>query len=351
MQTSAEPDGRDGLHAISQQRKRAEEDVQLLANRLKLLKAEEERTRKKAADVVEQTQKMRSIRERREKENARKYELLAEKEARMLAERSSTLRTKEVKLHEIREKREGKARQNLLMARSDRDARSEALQRAQAVDDSQKQQLKIRAGYARRKEFEAQHVRAVVQVQKREEVKKLHEERELEHERRLTTAVEKLAAMEAEELQVLSRLQHSQRVFENACAEYREAKQSSTPALPPPAATPLDTRRPPLARRLTPRESREVCDAHVAPRASSVPSTRRTPSTACSDSTPKQRKSEPFEAADSISVPTPAPEPVPVAVPPAQKMITYTTMDGLTVSIPAPDGADVLDLAEDLNAR
>jgi len=344
------------LHKVAVDRKRAEEDVQLLVNRINLLRAEEEKTRKKADEVRDKAQQLRVAKERREEEKSRKSAYLAEKTRREFEERQAALRAREVNRGLNRVSREDKSKMLAQVARADREARLEALSRVRDTVDLEQRTLKERANMIRREEYGVKRARALTAMQRREDVKKAQEDRQLLEDKKLEDALEKLKMLEKEEMDAIAKLQNSQRIFQSARSEFEELTQFQPPALPVAVTAQIDTglrSRPPLPRatRLTPRgDSTREEDDRKPRRSCSVPSSQRTPSTDCgSDGTPRvafsSRASRAASKEGSSVQENPAEKP--------QKFITYTTMDGQTVSIPVPDDSaeDDFELAATLNAR
>jgi hypothetical protein len=341
------------LHKVAADRKRAEEDVQLLLNRINLLRAEEEKTRKKADEVRDKAQHLCATRERRDDEKSRKSAYLAEKSRREFEERQAALRAREVNRGLHRTSREDKSKMLAQVARTDREARLEALSRVRDTEDMAQRALRERANLIRRDEYGVKRARALTAMQRREEAKKAQEDRQLHEDGKLEEALEKLKLLEKEEMEAIAKLQNSQRIFQSARSEFEELTQMQAPALPGPVTAQIDTglrSRPPLPRqtRLTPRGGSIRDEDDRKPRRShSVPSSQRTQSTDCgSDGTPRQALSSHASRAaskeDTSVQENPAERP--------QKFITYTTMDGQTVSIPVPDEDD-FELAATLNAR
>lgn len=350
------------LNQVAAERKRAEEDVQLLQNRINLLRAEEEKTRKKADEVRDKAQQLRGARERREEEKARKSQYLAEKSRREFEERQAGLRAREVNRGMNRSSREDKSKMLAQVARADREARLEALSRVRDTEELAQRALQHRATLIRREEYGVKKARASVAMQRREEAKKAHEDRQLLEDRKLQDAVEKLRKLEADEMEALAKLQNSQRIFQSARSEFEELTNFQPPAIVGPVTAQIDTglrSRPPLPRSaprrgpsLSPRgASAPSLDDRKPQRSSSVPSSQRTQSTDCgSDGTPRPSALS-SRASRAASKQEPSVQENPAEKP--QKMITYTTMDGQTVSIPVADDSpeDDFELAATLNAR
>jgi hypothetical protein len=348
------------LHKVASDRKRAEEDVQLLMNRINLLRAEEEKTRKKADEVRDKAQNLRAARDRREEEKSRKSTYLAEKTRREFEERQAALRAREVNRGMHRSTREDKSKMLAQVARADREARLEALSRVRDTKDVEQRALRERANMIRREEYGVQRARALTVMQRKEEAKKTQEDRQLLEDKKLQDALEKLKTLESEEMEAIAKLQNSQRIFQSARSEFEELTQFHPPALPVSVTAQIDTglrSRPPLPRPncLTPRRdsAREREEDDRKPRRScSVPSSQRTQSTECgSDRSPRQVNSSLASRAASKGGFSVQENPAERIKP--QKMITYTTMDGNTVSIPVPDDSpeDDFELAATLNAR
>lgn len=342
------------LHKVAVDRKRAEEDVQLLQNRINLLRAEEEKTRKKADEVRDKAQQLRVTKERREEEKSRKSANLAEKTRREFEERQAALRAREVNRGLNRVSREDKSKMLAQVARADREARLEALSRVRDTVDLEQRALKERANMIRRDEYGVKRVRALTAMQRREEAKKAQEDRQLFEDKKLQDALEKLTMLEKEEMEAIAKLQNSQRIFQSARSEFQELTQLQPPALPVAVTAQIDTglrSRPPRPTRLTPRgDSTREEDDRKPRRSCSLPSSQRTPSTDCgSDGTPRAAFSS--QASRAASKTGSSVQENPAEKP--QKFITYTTMDGKTVSIPVPDDSpeDDFELAATLNAR
>lgn len=251
-------DGDAGLLSVASQRKRAEEDVKLLANRINHLKAEEERARRKVHEVRDKTKQLAATRERRAAEQARKA--AAEESARRAEEeRRGALRQQDFRREvTVRRKREERCGELTAALRADRLARAEELRRAAELEEAKQRQLRDRATTVRRTDYAAKHARARVAIDRRENARTTYEDRRVLESRRIQTASELLDAMEKEEMEVLERLQNSQQLYESACKEYEVVRGSGVAGRPlgPPLALPAITRGstpPPL--RTTPRAS------------------------------------------------------------------------------------------------
>lgn len=339
--------GGPGFLAAVAQRRRAEEDVQLLANRINHLKAEEERARRKVQEVREKTQHLAVARERRATEQARKA--AAEEAARRAEEaRRGALRQQDLRREaSARRKREKKCGELASAVQEDRAARAAELQRAAELEQGKQRALRDRATTVRRSEYTAQQARARVAIERRENARSTYEDRRTLQSRRIDKATELLESMEKEEMEVLERLQHSQQLYEAACKEYEVVRGSGVvgrplaSALALPAIARGSTPPPPL--RTTPRASDRALAAYPVENVASVEKARP----ASSVSTAPSERSGAVASQPSGEHLAPGADPAPAKEPPTT--ITYTTMDGTTVTIPAVDGLSALELAESLN--
>lgn len=313
------------LHSVASQRKRAEEDVKLLANRIKHLKAEEERARQKAQEVREKTQALYSVRERRTADQMRR-EAIQEAAQKADKERRHALRRQQLGREcNVRRRQEEKGEHLVAAARADRNARAEELLRKAEAEDREQRVLRDRANNVRRSEYAAAHARAGVAVANQIKARVKQDNRRVEETRQIRDATARLEEMGREELKVLSRLQHSQLLYESACAEYQAVRAPREAALPPKAATPRGMTKalpPPGPLRLTPRAR----PSSLPPRRDELPALTEKAAARPASST----STAPSERADAGKE-----NPAPVnAVPAPTKTITYTTMDGTTVTIP-----------------
>lgn len=341
-----EADGR--LCSVTAQRKRAEEDVLLLANRIKHLKAEEERALRKVQEVRSKTNELTAARERRAADMARKAARAEDVQRAESAKRGDLRRQDINREYEVRKKMEQRCLERGRAARADRLSRAEELRRAAELEDGKQMALRARASSLRRSEFHAQHARARIAVERQEQARKTQEQRRLQDERKIRDAGDAMARMEQEEMAVLERLQHSQQLYESACREYEVVRGAGSrpPSLGPPLALPL----PPERQRLTPRRASvpplALGDAEKVRSAEKRPgSTASTAPTA-----PSPRLNSAPETRIEAPAPLAAPVELPVDPPTPQPTITYKTMDGTVVTIPAMvDLQAELELAESLN--
>jgi hypothetical protein len=339
-------DGR--LSSVTANRKRAEEDVQLLANRIKHLKAEEERAMRKVQEVRAKTHELSAARERRAADQARRAARAEDVQRAESAKRGDLRRQDINREYEVRQKKEQRCLERGRAARTDRLSRAEELRRAAELEDGKQNALRARASSLRRSDFYAQHARARIAAERQEQARKTQEQRRLQDDRRVREASDALARMEQEEMAVLQRLQHSQQMYESACREYEVVRGAGSrpPSLGPPLTLPL-----PPAQRLTPRRGVSVPPLALGD-AEKVRSAERRPGSTASTvpTAPSTRQNSAPETRIEAPAPLAAPLELPVDPPTPQPTITYKTMDGTVVTIPVvADLQAELDLAESLN--
>jgi len=216
------------LGAAKEARKRSELDAQLLANRIALLKQEEEKAWKKIEETRSRAQKIIDIREQNEQKSAAKEEFYKNRWDSIRAAQNCNQQNRE-KSRAVREA----ARNGLMEARHTNAARSK----------QQSHQILYQ-----KKEREAQHRNSNFEKgdmikQKKEDAKRRLEDERLAALERSRQDYEKRAAqedllrnrtealvsqMEKEEMELIQRLQNTQTVQRNAYEELEAALGQST---------------------------------------------------------------------------------------------------------------------------
>lgn len=218
------------LSAAKQLRRKAEEDATMLANRIALLKEEESRalkkideTRRRAREIMEK--KMKADLEKRQKEEekkARDEELKVKAEhLRMLKEerKAATNSARESVLQRLKTQvqlvRESKAQCQELIEKENHEVLLEKSRVTQKLKDQQHEAKRKREldEYERQARFKAE-------LSQRTQ-SELQRKRELD---------EQISNMEAEELELINRLQNTQMMHKTALQELEEA--SSRPLAP-----------------------------------------------------------------------------------------------------------------------
>jgi len=216
------------LGAAKEARKRSELDAQLLANRIALLKQEEEKAWKKIEETRSRAQKIIDIREQNEQKSAAKEEFYKNRWDSIRAAQNCNQQNRE-KSRAVREA----ARNGLMEARRTNAAKSK----------QQSHQILFQ-----KKEREAQHLNSNFEKgdmikQKKEDAKRRLEDERLAALERSRQDYEKRAAqedllrnrtealvsqMEKEEMELIQRLQNTQTVQRNAYEELEAALGQST---------------------------------------------------------------------------------------------------------------------------
>jgi len=198
------------LYNVVVSRKRAEQDSILLANRIRLLRAEEEKTRKKTKETEKKTQEILELRRRSEERRVAKEAEDARREAEERELRSRQMQEREEQNRKLSERQRSILEQKTDMSsavRSEREANMQAVeeQRLMEAADVMAKAEKVRATAQA-----AARSRARSEGAKHELAQGIVQERMVrEDDIRRTKALE-IERMESEEAQLISRLQQSQ---------------------------------------------------------------------------------------------------------------------------------------------
>jgi hypothetical protein len=216
------------LAAAKESRKRAELDAQLLANRIALLKQEEEKAWKKIEETRKRANEITDLRAQNEQKFAAKEEFYKNK--------WDSIKAAQTKNHENREKsravREA-ARNGLMDARHSNAARSKQ-QSHQILQSKKEREAQERLANLERGDMIKQKKEEARRRMEYERIAALERARE-EYEQRATqedllrSRTEALVAnMEKEEMELIQRLQNTQTVQRNAYEELEAALGQST---------------------------------------------------------------------------------------------------------------------------
>ena len=216
MSSKASPDGGPTLLEAREARRRAEQDEQLLANRIALLRQEEAKAWKKIQQTKERAEKILAAREENQRETVQRRKVVRKERAREQAR----LRSKRVARGE-RSRRLGEReilRKREMVNEIKREKR--ALQSAKAKRQQEMQQLaRARVSEMRKKKAEASaKLRMKTQV-KIEEAKEEYQRRVEREEKALRKRERDVRRMEKRERELIERLKKTQMVQSEAYSQ------------------------------------------------------------------------------------------------------------------------------------
>jgi len=208
--------GRSDLFSAIAARKRAEQDALLLANRIRLLRAEDQKTRKRVQDTERKTHEIVELRRRNEDNRVMKEAECSRREVYEQNVRERQCREREAQQRKIADRRktimEHKLEQSNTV-RQERDAAKQFLQEHRAQTEAEQQ---ARAERVRSQAAAASKSRARSEGVRQEMAKNNIKERVCaEEDQRLATLAE-IERMEREESELLARLQQTQEQHRNA---------------------------------------------------------------------------------------------------------------------------------------
>jgi len=198
------------LFNVQMARKKAEQDSILLANRLRLLRAEEVKTRKKIADTEKKTQEVLEARRRNEKRRQEKEAFEAQKEAmdsdfraKQMLDRVDQQHKLQDKMRSIRERNQGAGH----VIRQERQAYQQVVdfERQAAADEAFARAEQVRAAMS-----QAARSRARSEGAKQEVARGALRERLLREEDERRQRLADIERMEREEKELMERLHRSQ---------------------------------------------------------------------------------------------------------------------------------------------
>lgn len=370
-------------------RKKAEQDSILLANRIRLLRAEDARTRKKIVETEKKTQEILMARQRNEQRRHEKEVFDAQKEVMEQDFRSRQMVERLDQQNKILDKKREIQEKNAMgghALRKQRQAHRQVLdlERQASADEAFARAEQVRVAMDR-----AAQSRARSEDAKQELAKDVLRERMLREEDERRLRLQEIDRMEREEAELLQRLHRSQERHRMAYLQLEDVLRGASP-LPDAHIAPaaIDTATPSSSSRRNEVESRESRDSRPESRSSKPPLPRlaappirappqvRAPPGArpCSaqrhkakagvSTSGKSRIDTPPDAVDQLrqkhslsamsnastasmgeSIPAEGSGP---SVSSSAPQIRYTTVDGIQLDIPAEED---LDLAALLNGR
>lgn len=208
--------GRPELFSAIAARKRAEQDALLLANRIRLLRAEEDKTKKRVQETEKKTQEVMAVRRRNEEQRALREVERSQREARELDARERQCRAREEQQRKRSAVQKTVTEHKLGLSNAVKREREEAklfLQEQRAQTDAEQQ---ARAERVRSIKAAAARSRARSEGTRHTNVKSDIQERlRAEEEQRLARLAD-IERMEREEAELLARLQKTQEKHRDA---------------------------------------------------------------------------------------------------------------------------------------
>lgn len=211
-------------------RKRAEQDAILLANRLRLLRAEEEKTRKKVIETESKTSDILQLHQRneqrarqREAEESRREAEEQEQRARQMRERAEQQRNLQVKHNKIVQQKQLSS----AAVREDREVGRLALQEQRAEVDAE---MTAKAERIRRQTALASRSRAKSESAKQEQAQAGVRIRVIREEDATRERMSEIDRMEKEEAQLIARLQSTQERHRVAFLKLEDALRHGDPS-------------------------------------------------------------------------------------------------------------------------
>lgn len=198
------------LFTASVARKRAEQDAMLLANRIRLLRAEEDKTRKKIRDTEKKTQEIIEIRRRNEEKRIAREAEQAVRDAQENEFRQRSNAGRNDHSQKLQEKQRSLQESNAAsseMVRRERELAKQALEEQRLLEQAE---MIARAERVRGALQAATRSRARSEGAKQEQAKELVRERLLREEDERRARLNDIDRMEREEADLIARLQQSQ---------------------------------------------------------------------------------------------------------------------------------------------
>lgn len=211
------------LTSAKEARKRVELDAQLLANRIALLKQEEEKAWKKIEETRKRSQEITELREQnankfaaKEQFYKNKWESIRTAQTKNAQNRDMSKANREITKQGIQEQRSANVREKkqqshqLLLAKKDREA-------------AERQANQDRGAYVRARKEEGLRRLEEEKLQKMEKYREDYEARTASEELLRSRTDALVANMEKEEMELIQRLQNTQTVQRNAYEELEAA--------------------------------------------------------------------------------------------------------------------------------
>jgi len=204
------------LYAATLARKRAEQDSILLANRLRLLRAEDEKTRKKIREAEKKTSEIIELRRRNEERRLMKEAEESRREAEEQELRARQMQDREEKHRKLQEMQQSVLDQRAASSaavKQEREAGRHTIQEQRAEAEAE---LAARAERVRRSAAMATQSRARSEGAKQECAKSALRERLQREEEAQRARLGDIERMEREEAELIARLQHTQEQHRSA---------------------------------------------------------------------------------------------------------------------------------------
>lgn len=214
-------------------RKRAEQDAILLANRIRLLKAEEAKTKKKISETEKKTSEIISLRRRNDDQRSQREAEQSSREQAELELRDTQLRQREAHKNNLAQKQKSIQEQKALSSVDVREHRNSVRQVMQ--EEKQEVMAIARAKHDAVKSslLAGAHYRSRSESSKHEIAKCMARERLDREERDRAASMAMVAKMEREEQELVQRLQNSQDQHRAAFAQLEDLMQRPEARTPP----------------------------------------------------------------------------------------------------------------------
>merc|ERR1719253_946800 len=176
------------LVQVCLQRRRAEEDCELLQNRIRMLRQEEQKANKRAEEFQQRTDQLVHQRVGREAEKLRKQEELREKQAQEERDRQLTLRRRARERAHHTDARAQTVADKCQVAREDRARRREGLAVVEQEVQNQQAYARQRRDLIRKHEERSKALRKRAEAVKREDARRKYEASQFREEEHLRVA-------------------------------------------------------------------------------------------------------------------------------------------------------------------
>mmetsp|Transcript_52240 Transcript_52240/g.144643 ORF Transcript_52240/g.144643 Transcript_52240/m.144643 type:complete len:387 (-) Transcript_52240:85-1245(-) len=233
--------GSDRVHNVAAARKKAEQESLLLANRIRLLRAEDAKTRKKIADTEKKTRDIIETKVRNEERRLARDALEAEKEAAEAEFRAQQLLERAEQQKKIDEKQRRILDQNKISGEELRRQRGENRRAVEAEREAVAAEVYARAEYVRQSAQTAGLRRARSEGARQEAAKDLLRERLTREEAERNAKLADIESMEKEEAELMMKLQRSQERHRQAFVQLEDAVRQSGQALASSGLTPTSS--------------------------------------------------------------------------------------------------------------
>lgn len=207
---------------IKNNRKRAEGDLQLLTNRIALLRAEEQRALMKVNETKSRATEIMTLKKRNEDHLNEKLALNLTREMQVKAVRDKTTKDKKMRIEKmsrtrraIEENRRKQAIETMQMGKMSVNVSAQT--RLQMEEEN-----RLRALQVRQQREEALKKREMEKLRKEEEARLIYQRKQEEENRRTLEAERMIAQLEREERELIERLKKTQELQQQAYNELQE---------------------------------------------------------------------------------------------------------------------------------